>query len=252
MNLDISSLLFYVESGFVGGHDVGFHFSDFLEEFFKLSAEDKASFKDALLERIDILAIPQELEGQSAVRVDGTGLEVSNEVWKDEVVKKLRIFDDAYSSSAVINYLAWVAGVSFNDRQDAFHKHSLLCAVPVKVTPMSEVFTEKELLRIKKLNPKVKQCYKNSSDLARLFPGRVQYVEGKSLVCGVPIDHAFNKVGDKYVDMTLDLVLNDNVRLKEYISLLEISYEEVVRLNSISSFLGDCFVSKYKMTLCNE
>lgn len=249
MGLDISTLLFYVESGFVAGHDVGFHFCDFLVEFFKLSDKDKLSFKDVLLKRLDLLSIPQELEGSSAVRIDGSGLEVSNEVWKDEVVKKLRIFDAAYSSSVVINYLAWLAGVSFNDRQDAFHKHSLLCAVSVKVTPMSEVFTEKELLRIKKLNPKVKQCYKNSLDLARLFPGRVQYVEGKTLVCGVPIDHAFNKVGDKYVDVTLDLVLNDNVRSKEYVSLLEVPYEEVVRLNSLSSFLGDCFVSKYKNDL---
>lgn len=54
--------------------------------------------------------------------------------------------------------------------------------------------------------PVVKECYKNAHLLTLLFPDRVQYVEGKTNVF-IPIYHAFNRVGNKYIDITFEFAL---------------------------------------------
>lgn len=62
-----------------------------------------------------------------------------------------------------------------------------------------------ELIR-RTVRPVVKGCYRNAHLLTLLFPDRVQYVEGKTNAF-IPIDHAFNRVGDKYIDITFEFAL---------------------------------------------
>lgn len=96
-------------------------------------------------------------------------------------------------------------------RQKAFYERMLFDLEEVKVSPLSEVFTKDEIEEIKRcVAPKMKECYKNAFDLARLFHDRVQYVEGYSTIAGaLPFEHAFNKIGDKYVDITRELALKE-------------------------------------------
>jgi hypothetical protein len=50
-------------------------------------------------------------------------------------------------------------------------------------------------------------CYlQNPKFPTWVFPDRVQYVEGKTNAF-IPIGHAFNRVGDKYIDITFEFAL---------------------------------------------
>lgn len=59
------------------------------------------------------------------------------------------------------------------------------------------------------IKPKPKECYRNSHLLCEAFPERILYCEGKTNV-PIPIDHAFNKVGDAYIDITFEFALHEN------------------------------------------
>lgn len=52
------------------------------------------------------------------------------------------------------------------------------------------------------------------------FPERILYCEGKTNV-SIPIDHAFNKVGDAYIDITFEFALHENPSIYEYVTFGE-------------------------------
>lgn len=244
-----SNLITIIESGLLAGHDNGFDLSDFLVSFFSMSAEGQALLKEELSVVIDGLS---KTTHGSLYRVDGTSQEVDDAVWCERVKKSLRVFDELYTSNFSIRFMAQVAGFNLGHHQSAFYRYRLLCACPVRVVPLSEVFTKSELSRIRKRHFAIKQCYSNSLILADMFPDKVKYVEGETVVCGVPIEHAFNKVGDKYVDVTSELVLERDVREDVYTSLLEVSYKEAVYLGSFANYYGTYLYTKYKNSIPNE
>lgn len=67
------------------------------------------------------------------------------------------------------------------------------------------------------IKPKPKECYRNSHLLCEAFPERILYCEGKTNV-PIPIDHAFNKVGDAYIDITFEFALHENPSIYEYVT----------------------------------
>ena len=93
--------------------------------------------------------------------------------------------------------------------QKKYYQHQLDCAKPIECVSIREVLSESEIDLIKSvINPQPKECYKNATRLAMLFPDRVEYVEGYYGVMGVlGTEHAWNRVGDKYIDITAELVL---------------------------------------------
>ena len=89
---------------------------------------------------------------------------------------------------------------------------------PCKVVPCSKVFHLKDRRWIQKIT-KPKQCYRNAYKVCEHFADRdvkPEYVEGKVLVCGIPIDHAWVKVGDYYIDPTFEFALCKNVKKEKY------------------------------------
>ena len=55
-----------------------------------------------------------------------------------------------------------------------------------------------------------------------------EYVEGEwGVGGGFGIEHAFNRKGDKYFDLTSEIVLNKNVDEEEFISVAEFSADFV-------------------------
>lgn len=114
-------------------------------------------------------------------------------------------------------------------RQRAFYERMLFDLEEVKISPLSEVFTKDEIEEIRRcVAPKKKECYKNAFELARLFHDRVQYVEGYATIAGVlPFEHAFNKVGEKYVDITKEMALGERLDDGEiYMKLRTYTVEE--------------------------
>lgn len=95
------------------------------------------------------------------------------------------------------------------------------------------------------LKPQPQQCYRNAHLLCQLFPERVQYCEDKVLAF-FPIEHAFNRVGDKYVDITFEFALNDTELLQhEYVVFGEYDLQTINRVTKETGYYGDIYRNVY-------
>lgn len=136
-------------------------------------------------------------------------------------------------------------------KQKAFYEQMLKDAKSVKISSIYESFTQEEIQKIKSIvKPKAKQCYKNSSMLTKTFTDKdVLYVEGRYTVLGMfSTEHAFNKVGDKYVDITSELANGksiDEINKEAYISLCEVGVQELVESEEESQVYGNVYVTKF-------
>lgn len=134
--------------------------------------------------------------------------------------------------------------LGLHPRQQKYFEELLKVAKPVECVSINEVFTQFEIEKIKYIiNPAKQQCYKNSHLLVELFPERVKYVEGKVNVF-LPIDHAFNRVGDKYVDITFELALSDRDKY-EYVSFAEYDIDIIQDLAHETGYYGDYYRTLY-------
>ncbi|MBR0290895.1 MAG: hypothetical protein IJQ79_02045 [Bacteroidales bacterium] len=116
-----------------------------------------------------------------------------------------------------------------NQLQQEFFNRQAADAVPVEVSSVKSVFSPEEIRLIKAaVQPKKGQCYRNAALLTELFPDRCKYVEGFGWNRILKVEHAFNRVGDKYVDITWELVLGEDVTSIPYVSLIEASRDEVL------------------------
>ena len=124
----------------------------------------------------------------------------------------------------------------------------------VDVVPLSEVFTDDEIKEIKKrIHPQPKCCYENAWKLCDRFEyegkHEIKYCEGYLNMKGLPIEHAFNCVDGKYVDITVELALNRKIE-DTYITIGEYSTEQVREILIQNGFYGEIyntiFLNKYK------
>ena len=101
-----------------------------------------------------------------------------------------------------------IAELTKGSNQGEFYSRKVESAKAVQVVSVKEVLTEPEIKWIKEvLKPKCKECYKNAMRFAMRF--NCLYVEGQYEVCGFGTDHAFNKIGGKYVDITAEFALQE-------------------------------------------
>lgn len=131
-------------------------------------------------------------------------------------------------------------------KQAEFYRQMLKDAKPIKVVRLSEVFTETQIAAIKRcVKPKAKECFRNATLFAQNFPD-VKYVEGRMTICGaLGIEHAWNKIGDKYVDITMELVLERDPTKEEYITLGEYDRETVCNICIESGWYGNIYPTLY-------
>lgn len=137
--------------------------------------------------------------------------------------------------------------------QQALFKQKVKDADSVDVVPLSEVFTEQEIKEIKKrVNPKAKMCYENAWKLCDRFAydsdHDIKYCEGYLNMKGLPIEHAFNKVDGKYVDITIELALNREIE-DTYVVIGEFETVDVVEILLQNGYYGNIydtiFLNKY-------
>lgn len=131
--------------------------------------------------------------------------------------------------SIILSELDSILSLGLPKRQKEYFQYLKESHKKVQCCLLTEVFTAEEIQLIKKVvRPKPKQCYKNAAKLVELFPNKVKYVEGK-VMKWFPMEHAFNLVDGKYVDLTFELVLKDKeVPELEYASFLELDYSETI------------------------
>jgi len=79
-----------------------------------------------------------------------------------------------------------------------------------------------------------KECFRNAGNMC-INVKNVKYVEGEISYKGIPLDHAWNKIDDKYFDITKDILFPKNSDYAEYVSIIEMNKEEYIK-----------FILKYK------
>lgn len=143
--------------------------------------------------------------------------------------------------NSLITELKMFADIVRGTNLEKSYEEMLKDAKPVKCVKMSEVFTPEEIEHIRLIvEPQQKQCYKNATLLCIAFP-QAKYVEGKISINGLGIEHAWNKVGDKYVDITLEMCLGENVEDREYLAFGEYDKDTVLDISVKNRFYGDIY-----------
>lgn len=123
---------------------------------------------------------------------------------------------------------------------------TIAVAKRVDIVRAADVFNDYELEIIRDiLKPQPQQCYRNAHLLCQLFPERLRYCEGKTFAF-IPIEHAFNRVGDKYVDITFEFALQDAELLEhEYVVFGEYDLRTLERITRKTGYYGDIYRNVY-------
>ena len=118
----------------------------------------------------------------------------------------------------------------------------------IKVSRLSSIFTKEQIEEIRRLvNPKQKQCYKNAQTFALLFK-QVHYSECRLDIEQVmSIDHAINKIGDKYVDITLELCLGDNPENRRYTLIKDFTDKDVSKVQEETRSYANVYETLYRL-----
>lgn len=123
--------------------------------------------------------------------------------------------------SEIIKEIEMILELPLHEKQKTYFQDLLKAAKPVKIVRAADVLNDYELEYIQHvLKPQPKKCYRNAHLLCETFPDRFQYCDGKVNV-PIPIDHAFNKVGDVYIDITFEFALHENPSIYEYVTFGE-------------------------------
>ena len=156
----------------------------------------------------------------------------------------------------IIEELQAIASLNWNPEQKAYYEQRAADAKPVECMRMCDVFTPDQLDFLRDVyHTQQKQCYKNASTMVTLlsmpmvrlhFPQPAKYVEGFAYSCGLlPIQHAFVKYGDRYIDPTFERALHQDVRKELYVSCVELSVEEMNQLQGETGYYGELYQYTY-------
>lgn len=115
---------------------------------------------------------------------------------------------------------------------------------PCKVVSIRELFNDLQIDAMRTLVEQ-KRCFKNAfqiADVIRHWDGSIKYVEGRVLVANfLPIEHAWNKVGDKYFDATFELALGYDVTKESYAMLKEYKVSKVREVLLQRRYYGEIY-----------
>lgn len=161
-------------------------------------------------------------------------------------------------TNRIIEELKAMAMLDWNPEQKAFYEQRAADAKPVECVPMRDVFTPEQLRFLRdKLGYRTQQkmCYRNAAELVRLIAGLgaftlttapIRYVEGYAYCCELlPIEHAFVKIGNKYIDPTFERALHRDVRKELYVSCIELDPETMARYQLETGFYGELYQYDY-------
>jgi len=128
-------------------------------------------------------------------------------------------------------------------------KEKLSLMKQVKVKKVSDAIDKNaaDIIRTS-VRPKKKNCYENSLHAAEYLKAYdVKYCEGWIMIHGIPIDHAFNKVGDDYFDVTKEFALGGNPEEYTYVVLKDWDPDTALQImaNGPYKCYGDVFNKEY-------
>ena len=136
----------------------------------------------------------------------------------------------------IIEQLKGMTQLKWGREQQTYREQIVRDCRLVQCERMRDVLTAKQLEFIKGFyHTQQKQCYRNAAELVFLmeradwlFPEPVRYIEGYGY-CMFPIEHAFVKYGDRYIDPTFERACHLDVRKELYASLIELEPDTLRR-----------------------
>lgn len=161
---------------------------------------------------------------------------------------KAGAFGKKSQNSHLIDYLEGLAKMNVNEKQKAFFEWEKNNAKQIHLVHVDEIRKKYPKIDayLKDENPVIKQCYMNASKLTIAVP-EVQYIEGMVNMSGLPIEHAWNKIGDEYFDITNDIALKDldKMPFTEYVSIVELKEDELLKYAMKTGTYGGMIAEKY-------
>ena len=182
--------------------------------------------------------------GHAAIRIARKDFETTQKEMKME-------------TNVIIDELKAIAALDWNPEHKAYYEQRAKDARIVQCVRMRDVFTPEQLQFLKDWGYRTQQkmCYRNAAELVRMIAGLgafqltrepVRYVEGFAYCYGLlPIEHAFVKIGDKYIDPTFERALHRDVRKEMYASLIELDPETMFRYQAETGYYGDLYQYDY-------
>ena len=161
-------------------------------------------------------------------------------------------------TNRIIEELRAKASFDWQPEQTAWFEQQANDARPVQCVRMRDAFTPEQLrflFQTAGYKTQQKMCYRNAAELVRLIGGLgaftlttdpVRYVEGFAYAYGLlPIEHAFVKVGDLYVDPTFERALHRDVRKELYAACIELDPLTMAKYQLETGFYGELYVYDY-------
>ena len=160
-------------------------------------------------------------------------------------------------TNRIIEELRAKASFDWQPEQKAWFEQQANDARPVQCVRMRDAFTDDQLAFIREqYRTQQKMCYKNAAELVERVAWmaghfdpdvpEIKYVEGFAYCYGLlPIEHAFVKVGEKYIDPTFERALHRDVRNEIYVSCIELDFETMARYQVETGFYGELYVYDY-------
>ncbi len=162
-------------------------------------------------------------------------------------------------TNIIIDELNAKAAFDWEPEQKAYFAQQAKDARPVQCVRMRDVFTPDQLrflFQTMGYKTHKKMCYKNAAELvqrielmAHVYDPDVpvsQYVEGFAYCYGLlPIEHAFVKVGDLYIDPTFERALHRDVRNEIYVSCIELDCGTMSMYQAETGYYGELYLYHY-------
>ena len=146
-----------------------------------------------------------------------------------------------YTESEIIKDIQMMLELPLNKNQKRYYRELLQNAKPVQIVSAFEVLEDYEIEYIRHvIKPKEKECYRNSHLLCDAFPDKILYCEGRANV-PIPIDHAFNRVGDVYIDITFEFALHETPSTYEYVTFGEYDAATINRIERQTGYFGGIY-----------
>ena len=154
-------------------------------------------------------------------------------------------------TNRIIKELRARASLDWNPEQKAWFEQQANDARPVQCVRMRDVFTQDQLRFLFQT-----MGYKNAAELvqrielmAHVYGPDVpvsKYVEGFAYCYGImAIEHAFVKVGDKYIDPTFERALHCDVRNEIYVSCIELDCGTMSMYQAETGYYGGFYLYDY-------
>ena len=159
------------------------------------------------------------------------------------------------TTSRIIEELRIWAAMNLEPNQKAWFEQRAKDAKPVQCVRMRDVFNAEQLYFINHIcgyHVQRKMCYRNAAELVNILNhnfrdgNSIRYVEGFAWNL-VPIEHAFVKVNDVYIDPTFERALHIDVRKEQYVSCIELEPKRMAKYQVETGYYGDLYLYDYAL-----